>query len=263
MAEETKIAWTHHTFNPWMGCQKVSEGCRNCYAEQLVTGRMGRNLWGPEESDQNNGRQKTKSPWKKVKRWQKKAADNNEIRLVFTGSLCDIFEDAEIPNNYRPQVWDVIRSSPNLHFQLLTKRPQNIAGMLPDDWGDGYDNVWLGCTIERNDVAHRHYQLVRNPAKVHYVSYEPAIGPLDQMPLDDIEWVIYGGESGSDYRDHNIEWPRNMRERCEKTGTAFFYKQSPAYKTEQGIKLDGEIVRNMPDYYKEQKRQKQPLYANG
>jgi protein gp37 len=255
MAEDTLIAWTDHTFNPWMGCTKVSEGCRHCYAETLTVNRMGLHLWGPDAR-----RQVTKTPWQHVNEWQRSAAkghagnyghalvgevtptaapDGSTDRptftphLVFTGSLMDWAEARPDLNPVRERMWATIRASRHLWFQMLTKRPENIAHCLPPDWGPhGYDNVWLGTTIEDNRVADRARHLTAVPARVHFISYEPAIGPLDQVDLDGVEWVIFGGESGPGYRKHDEGWARDMRDRCVARGTAYFHKQASAMRTE-------------------------------
>lgn len=243
--QKTIIAWTDHTFNPWMGCVKVSEGCRNCYAASLTKNRMGLDLWGKKKQ-----RQITKAPWQNVLKWNREANKSkgvysNNIKLVFTGSLCDIFEDHKDVNQKRGQVFELIKQCKNLHFQLLTKRPENITRFLPQDWGDGYGNVWLGTTIEDQRVAHRADILRDIPARIRYISYEPAIGPL-RLNLKNIHWVIYGGESGPGYRQENKQWARDMKDDCEKSGIAFFHKQSSGYRTELGIELDGKIIRKFP-----------------
>jgi protein gp37 len=243
MADKTAIAWTDHTWNPWMGCHKVSQGCKHCYAETLVVNRMRLGaVWGAH----GNRRRTGKGIWNRPPMWDRDAAMAREVRRVFCASLADVFEDEEGPNEWRPDVWAMIRSTPNLDYQLLTKRPENIERMLPDDWGDGYENVWLGTSIEDNRVAERSPILAAVPAVVHFISYEPAIGPMDEVPIDGIEWVIAGGESGPGYRPMDLDWVRDCRSRCESSGTAFFFKQSAAPRTEMGIKLDGEIVRNYP-----------------
>jgi protein gp37 len=242
MAEKSLIAWTDNTFNPWMGCHKVSQGCKHCYAETLITNRMGKpGLWGA-----NGVRQRTKQPWKNVVKWNNEARAAGEPLKVFTASLADVFEDAPGPNAWRADLWDLIRASKWLDFQLLTKRPENIARMLPDDWGNGWPNVWLGTSIEDDRVADRGPLLTAVPAIVHFVSYEPAIGPLDTLSLEGIEWMIVGGESGPGYRPMDLDWARSMRQRCEASGTAFFFKQSAAPRTEMGIDALGEVVRNYP-----------------
>lgn len=241
MGVETAIAWTDHTFNPWMGCQKVSDGCKNCYAETLVKTRMGLDLWGA-----NSRRQVTKAPWENVEKWNDSASALGVQRRVFCASLCDIFEDHPTANATRPRVWDVISRNTSLVFQVLTKRPENIARMLPCDWGEGWKNVWLGTTIEDMRVAGRADHLRGVPAVVRFVSYEPALGPLDDLDLSGIGWVIYGGESGPGHRAEDKDWARTMRDRCRDLGVAFFHKQSSAYRTEMGIELDGEIIREFP-----------------
>lgn len=249
MSKNTKIAWTDHTANFWLGCTKVSEGCRNCYAETFATGRMGLDVWGGGKA-----RKPVQSVYGNLKKLQRNAEQGvpgvlgeGYPHLVFVGSMMDWAEDHPDADLIRPHMWDVIRRCPNLHFQLLTKRPERIASTLPDDWGPGgYPNVWLGCSVEDNRVAHRVKHLVENPALVHFVSYEPAIGPLDQLDLEDVEWVIYGGESGAHRRPEDKQWARDMRQRCMRRGISFFHKQSAGYRSETGIELDGEIIREFP-----------------
>src|SRR4051812_43659402 len=129
MAEKTLIAWTDRTFNAWIGCQKISPGCAHCYAETMVTGRMGRpNLWGP-----GSERSKTSIPyWKEPLKWNREAQASGEIQRVFCGSLMDVFEPHPGANIIRPQLWKLIHQTPFLHWQMLTKRPENIIPNLPD-----------------------------------------------------------------------------------------------------------------------------------
>ena len=248
MSAETIIAWTDHTFNPWMGCTKVSAGCANCYAESLTKNRMGIAVWGAKAT-----RQITKSPWVNVKQWQREAKTGRpgvlgagKPHLVFTGSLMDWAEDRRDLDAPRLRMWSVIRSSPDLHFQLLTKRPENVERFLPNDWGDGYQNVWLGTSIEDMRVAKRADDLRHIPCVVRFVSYEPALGPLDDLDISGFDWVIYGGESGPGHRPEDKQWARAMQAKCRGVGAAFFHKQSAGYRTEMGIELDGKIVREYP-----------------
>jgi len=244
---ETIIAWTDYTFNPWMGCTKVSAGCANCYAETLTKNRMGLSLWG-----KNTCRQVTKSPWGNLKKWSREAekgvgvSKEKGIRLVFTGSLMDWAEDHKDLAEPRIRMWEEIRKYKNLVFQLLTKRPENIERFLPADWGRGYNNVWLGTSIEDERVIERADHLRKIPTVTRFISYEPALGPLTKLDLNGIDWLIYGGESGPGFRPENKDWAREIMAKCRKSGTAFFHKQSSGFRTEMGIELDGKIIREYP-----------------
>jgi protein gp37 len=242
MSEETLIAWTDHTFNPWMGCIKVSAGCANCYAERLTRDRMSLRLWGP-----GSERQVTKTPWKNVRTWNNAAKRDGVRRRVFCASLCDVFEDHPTADATRPILWDLIRECTSLDWQLLTKRPQRIADNLPPDWGpEGWPHVWLGTSVEDMRVADRVDHLRHIPAVVRFISYEPALGPLDDLDISGIDWIIYGGESGPGYRKEDKAWARAMHVKCSEAGVAFFHKQSSGIRTEMGIELDGQIVREYP-----------------
>ena len=247
MGDQTAIAWTDRTWNPWMGCQRVSQGCIHCYAETLTKTRMKIEVFGSTGLRRRTG----KAVWARPRTWNRNAAAQHRPERVFCASLADVFEDAPGPNEWREEVWQVIRKAPWLDFQLLTKRPENIAKMLPDDWADnvfGYwPNVWLGTSIEDNRVAERAPVLTGVPAIVHFVSYEPAIGPADEMPLEGLEWVIFGGESGPGFRPMKLEWAQDMWDRCKQEEVAFFYKQSAAFRTETGIRALGRIVREYPN----------------
>jgi protein gp37 len=236
MADTTLISWTDSTFNPWMGCAKCSPGCENCYAERLVSGRMGlKGLWGASAR-----RVKTKT-WHNPVKWN--ATTNGKPHRVFCGSLMDIFEDHPALSEWRSQLFDLICATPQLTWQLLTKRPENIRSMLPYDWHDGpYRNVWLGTTIESIDQSARVRQLAFVPAQKRFVSYEPALGPLTGLDLAGIDWVIYGGESGPGRRPDRIEWARELRDMCRAAKIPFFYKQASAPRPGQQHLLDGELV---------------------
>jgi protein gp37 len=162
----------------------------------------------------------------------------------------DFFEDAPGPNEWRADLWRLIRQTKWLDWQILTKRPENIERMLPDEWGDnrwGYwPNVWLGTSIEDNRYAHRADILATVPAKIHFVSYEPAIGPGDEIPLKDVQWLICGGESGPGYRRMDLNWAHDIWARCEDAGVPFFFKQDSGSRTEMGIDALGQIVREYP-----------------
>lgn len=241
MGEQTSIAWTDHTFNPWMGCERVSEGCRNCYAATFVENRMGLHLWGKQAP-----RQVTKTPWQQVRQWNKKARDSGVRRRVFCASLCDIFEDHPTANETRPKVWDLIRECTALDWQILTKRSHRIAANLPPDWGNGWPHVWLGVSVEDMRVARRVDDLRQIPAAVRFISYEPALGSLRDLDLDGIDWVIYGGESGPGYRPEDKRWAIEMLEKCKYTNTRFFHKQSAGPKSGTGVELRGYVIQEFP-----------------
>lgn len=243
MSESTVIAWTDHTFNPWMGCVKVSAGCQNCYAETLTKNRMGLSLWGPAST---TTRQVTKSPWTNVIKWNNQAKQDGLQRKVFCASLCDVFEDHPVANATRPRLWDLIEQCTSLDWQLLTKRPERIEQNLPSNWGDGWQHVWLGTSVEDMRVSHRVDHLRHIPAVVRFISYEPALGSLNGLDISGIDWIIYGGESGPGHRKEDKQWARDMHAKCSENGTAFFHKQSAGYRTELGIELDGKIVRQYP-----------------
>lgn len=243
MAEESIIAWTENTFNPWMGCVKVSDGCANCYAETLTHDRMGLRLWGRRAKRQRTA----PANWRKPAKWNREAYERGTSLRVFCASLCDVFEDRPDVDDYRLDLWKLIRETPGLDWQLLTKRPENIERNLPVDWGEGWEHVWLGTSIEDARVAQRARFLAEIPAAVRFISYEPALGPLAQkVDLAGIDWVIYGGESGPGFRREDKQWARDMHALCAEQGVAFFHKQSAGYRTELGIELDGKIVREYP-----------------
>jgi protein gp37 len=244
VAERTGITWTNHTFNIVWGCEEVSPACDNCYARTLAK-RFGFDVWGPDTPR----RTFDVEHWNEPLKWNRQAARDSRNALVFCSSMCDVFEDHPTVIAELAKLWPLIRVTPNLTWQLLTKRPHRIVRSLPDDWGDGYSNVWLGTTIESNEFAPRAKMLVAAPAKCHFVSYEPACGPLDAMPLHHIEWVIFGGESGRGFRQHNPQWARDMMNRCRQEGVAYFYKQGSSLKAGADSLLDGVECKEFPIGY--------------
>lgn len=245
MAAATVIAWTDHTFNLVWGCTKISPGCANCYAETLSKSkRYGTPLdvWGPDKPRRTLGA----AYWREPLKWDRQAKIAGERRRVFCGSMFDWCDPHPTVKQELARLWPLISQTPNLDWLLLTKRPEHIGACLPANFPRGFRNVWLGTSIENNDYAGRADMLRRHDATVRFVSYEPALGPLDRLDLTGLDWVIYGGESGPGYRDHDVQWARDLRTRCDARGVAFFFKQSPAPRTEMGIELDGEIVRAYP-----------------
>lgn len=241
MAEKTGISWTDHTFNVAWGCEKISPGCKNCYADTL-SHRFGEDVWGANKPRKTFGAKH----WKEPLKWNKKAAEAGILAKVFSSSMCDNFEDHPTITAEREKLWDLIRKTPNLIWQLLTKRADRIKDNLPPDWGDGWPNVWLGVSIENNDYVWRAEYLRDIPVVCRFISYEPALGPLHELDLTDIQWLIYGGESGDGYRPDDPSWAREVKEMCEKSGTTFFYKQTSGSRSGSNPYLDGVEYKNFP-----------------
>lgn len=241
MSEATIIAWTDHTFNIAWGCQKISPGCAHCYADTLSR-RYGWDVWGPGKTRRTFGAKR----WAEPIKWNALAKSERNIHLVFSSSMCDYCEDHPTIDQERAKLWPLIRQTPWLHWQLLTKRADRIEQCLPDDWGSGYPNVWLGVSVENMDYSWRVDCLRGIPAAVRFISYEPALGPLDSIDLSGIDWVIFGGESGAGYRAADLQWSRDMRDKCAADGVAYFHKQASHFFTERGTTLDGETVRAWP-----------------
>ena len=227
MGDTTAISWTDATWNPWIGCTKVSAGCTHCYAEAL-TRRYGWTEWGPR------GERKRTSPanWKKPHTWNRAAEREGVRRRVFCASLADVF-DHQAPEGARDDLFEMIRQTPWLDWQLLTKRPQHIRAMLPDDWGQGWDNVWLGTTAEDQKAYDERWPVLADvPATLRFISYEPAIGPLTLNRRHGFgypDWLIWGGESGPGARAMQPQWARDITKECLAVGTAVFGKQWGTY----------------------------------
>lgn len=223
MAERSKISWTDATWNPWIGCTRISLACDNCYAADWAK-RYGKNdLWNGQVQRTSVGN------WGLPRRLERLAAKEGRRIRCFVASLSDFFDNRADPS-WREDAWIQMRAAPSVDFQVLTKRAQNIAKMLPPDWGlEGYSNVWLGTTAE--DEAHyqqrwRHISAV--PAALRFLSYEPALGPIGDLRLQDAGapgWVIAGGESGPKARPSHPDWFRSLRDQCASAGVPFHFKQ--------------------------------------
>jgi protein gp37 len=222
MAETTEIAWTDHTWSPWIGCQKVSPGCDHCYAETM-NARFRCGNWGPGAPR----RRTTADYWRQPLAWNRKALAAGLRARVFP-SLCDPFDNA-VDHYWRWDLWTLIKDTPALDWLLLTKRPQNILKMLPPNWGAGWPNVWLGTSAEDRDHCRQRWGYVAAvPAKVRFLSYEPALGPIGNLDLGRVgapNWVIVGGESGPGARPMHPDWARGVRDQCAAADVPFFFKQ--------------------------------------
>jgi len=225
MAETTGISWTDSTFNPWIGCAKVSRGCDNCYAEVSTPSRTMGVGWGPNEA-----RKRTSAAnWHLPRRWNAGHAEfhaqHGRRRRVFCASLSDVFDNKADPA-WREELWALIRETPNLDWLLLTKRVGNVPAMLPADWGNGYPNVWLGISVVNQDEADRDVgRLAAVPAKTRFLSMEPLLGLIRPNTLRGIHWVIVGGESGPHARPMEQDWVESLQTQCKTANVAFFFKQ--------------------------------------
>lgn len=226
MAKNSQIEWTHHTFNPWWGCSKVSPACNNCYAEQWAK-RMGHQIWGAAASR----RFFSDAHWNEPITWNEEASLSGHRERVFCASMADVFERRSELNAQRERLWKLIERTPNLDWLLLTKRPQNIENMVP--WAGRWPvNVWLGTTVENQAFAEMRLPfLLKHPAAVRFLSCEPLLGSLDLRPwfqrrgLFPINWVIAGGESGPGSRPMHPDWAKNLLHQCQESGVPFHFKQ--------------------------------------
>jgi protein gp37 len=227
MADVTGIQWTDATFNPWWGCERVSPACAHCYAD-TVAHRYGHDLWGAETSRRFFGDEH----WRQPLRWDRKAEASGTRTRVFCASMADVFEDRDELEKWRVRLWGLIEATPNLDWQLLTKRPENVAAMVPweDDWPA---NVWIGASIENSRFTFRADVLRELPAAVRFISAEPLLGSLmlngkpnrRPLELEGISWVIVGGESGPRARPMRLEDAQELVDACRAGGVAPFVKQ--------------------------------------
>lgn len=263
MAEKTSISWTDHTHNPWVGCTKVSPGCDGCYAETL-NHRWGGDNWGKGKlrrvlSDAN---------WAKPMKWNREAQASGIVSKVFCGSMCDVMDD-EAPEGQRERLWELVDSTPNLYWQLLTKRPHRYVRYLPES-GFKHGNVMLMATVEKQEFYVPRIKAL-NDARQHLnmlmdinhlggkeikmgVSYEPALGPLSIRDYPGLRphWLIFGGETGNHPRPMEQEWADNIKSECEEFGVAFFMKQMSARTPEKAAELipASLLLRQFPKAYR-------------
>jgi protein gp37 len=259
MAENSKIEWTDHTFNPWWGCVECSEACAHCYAKAFAK-RVGWDVWGPDKER----RFFTEDHWNEPLKWDEAARLSGKQRRVFSGSMCDIFEDYKGPDREklkfeRWRLWDLITVTPHLDWLLLTKRPENMDAFTPESWCLGWPaNVVAMTTVENQEQANiRIPHLLSVPANRRGLSCEPLLGAIDLTRIllkksdapergkpdvtfnalagwnggakrpdrSRIHWVIAGGESGPKARPMHPAWARSLRDQCVAAGVAFHFKQ--------------------------------------
>jgi protein gp37 len=243
MAKDSRIEWTHHTFNPWWGCQKVSPGCKHCYAETWAR-RVGADVWGPDATR----RELSDNYWRQPLSWNTEAERIGKRRRVFCASMADVFEDRRDLDGKRERLWPIIEQTPHLDWLLLTKRPQNVAHLAP--YGNRWpDNVWLGATAETQKwYDKRMAYLTVIPARVRFLSCEPLLGPLDFSAWIErarrgacfpVDWVIAGGESGHHSRPMHPEWLTSIRDQCKAAKIKFHFKQWGNWRPVQPHQVNG------------------------
>jgi protein gp37 len=257
MSANSRIEWTDHTFNPWWGCTKISPGCGNCYAAEFA-GRYGFG-WGRDAQRRVFG----EKHWAEPLKWNKKAAEARVPAKVFCASMADVFElgatddNRKVMGDARWKLWNLIDETPMLDWLLLTKRPENVPALVPQEWlVEWPHNVWMGTSVEDQASADsRVPALLKIPATTRFLSCEPLLQSVDltkfcvRLPATQgienssahavprlnetimpalkagIDWVIVGGESGQNCRSFQLDWARSIKEQCQRYGAKFFMKQ--------------------------------------
>jgi len=231
---ESKIEWTQSTWNPVTGCSKISAGCANCYAE-----RMAGRLRAMGQRNYRNGFDVTchEHVLETPLRWRKP-------RTIFVNSMSDLFHE-EIEDDFIMRVFDVMKRASQHQFQVLTKRAERLEQLAPElPWPE---NVWMGVSVENQDCAWRIDKLTATDAQVKFLSVEPLLGPICDMNLAGIDWVIVGGESGPGAREMREEWVLDIKEQCELHEIPFFFKQwGGVNKKKAGRLLQGRTWDQMP-----------------
>lgn len=242
MAEVSAISWTDATFNPWIGCTKISPACDHCYAARDNKLRKWVPEWG-EVGKPATPRKRTKT-WGEPLKWNRKAAVTGRKLRVFCASLADVF-DNEAPQAWRDDLWQLLRETPNLRWILLTKRIGNATKMLPTDWP--FPNAGLMSTLENQAVWDRDYpKLAALPAAWHGVSAEPLLGPIDIGDAKP-DWIITGGESGPGFRPLDMGAVRSLRDQCARNGVTFHHKQNGGFRgKDAGCLVDGVEHKHFP-----------------
>ena len=234
MAARSHIEWTQATWNPVTGCTKISPGCKHCYAE-----RMSRRLQAMGSSNYRNGFRVTTHPgsldlplhWK-------------QSRTIFVNSMSDLFHH-NVPSDFIQQVFRVMNEADWHQYQVLTKRADRLLELSPAlSWGK---NIWMGVSVENADYVDRIDRLCQTPAGIKFLSLEPLLGPLPNLNLQGIDWVIVGGESGPGARSMDPSWVKEIRDQCVDASVPFFFKQWGGFnKRKAGRRLQGKLWNQMP-----------------
>lgn len=235
----TSISWTQYAFNLVWGCTPVSSGCAHCFAERIANAKQKSTMWHAD------GLRRTQSTryWGQPIAWNRAAVKKGERRSVFASPMCDLFEQHETVKRELAKLWPLIVETPALNWLLLTKRPECIVASLPE--GGLPSNVWLGVSVENQSSAHRIATLANIKATVLFVSYEPALGPL-KFDVRLVDWLIYGGESGPNFRRDDPQWARDWERRCVENDVPYFYKQGAGLRPEMFTALDGRVIQQFP-----------------
>ena len=232
---KTRIEWTEATWNPTTGCTKVSLGCQHCYAE-----RMAHRLQAMGQARYRNGFRITahEEALELPLKWRQR-------QTVFVNSMSDLFHE-DLPLDFIQRVFAVMVEAHRHTFQILTKRARRLVRVMDRlPWAQ---NIWMGVSVENADYMWRVEQLRRVPACIRFISLEPLLGPIDELPLDGIGWVIVGGESGAKARPMDADWCRSIRDHCVSAGVPFFFKQwGGTNKKAAGRLLDGRTWDESPD----------------
>lgn len=222
---ETQIEWTDATWNPVAGCSIQSAGCTHCYAMQMAK-RL--EAMGMQKYEGLTRRSGNRTVWTGVVRLDEKSLDVplrwKKPRKIFVNSMSDLFHE-QVPENFVWKVWDVMRRTPQHHYQILTKRPDRMAEIVEKIADVPLSNVWLGTSVEDREVIGRISDLRKVPAAIRFISFEPLIGSVGGVDLDGIHWAIVGGESGRLARPIKEAWIDEIHEQCVDQSVAFFFKQ--------------------------------------
>lgn len=234
MGSHSSIEWTEATWNPVTGCSKISEGCTNCYAERLAL-----RLQAMRNVRYHNGFRVTlhEDLLDAPHRWR-------SPRLIFVNSMSDLFHE-DVPTEFIQRIFQTMHDCPQHTFQVLTKRSARLKELAHQiKWTA---NIWMGVSVENDRMYHRIHDLREVPAYVRFLSCEPLLGPTEKLPLQGIQWVIVGGESGPGARPMEATWVRSIKDQCERANTAFFFKQwGGVQKHRKGRELDNQTWDAMP-----------------
>jgi len=212
MAENSKIEWTHSTWNPVTGCTKISAGCKNCYAERIAL-----RLKAMGNPSYTRGFRVTVHPrlLELPLRWK-------QPRTIFVNSMSDLFHE-DVPIDFISKVFDIMQKASQHRFQILTKRSRRLTELNQAlHWPE---NVWMGVTVEKNDYMFRLDYLKKTAAAIKFVSFEPLLGPISHIDFEGVDWVIVGGESGPGARQMQRGWAIDIRDQCLAAKVPFFFKQ--------------------------------------